>query len=325
MVRENVLVTGGAGYIGSHTCKLLYEKGYQPVVFDNLSTGHMDFVKWGPIEVGDLLDKAAVKRVFSRYSFKSVFHFAAKAYVEESIKNPLDYYYSNIVGSMNLIDEFLANYGENFIFSSSCATYGESLSELIEENHVQNPINPYGFTKLAIEKLLMAESQNRRFNYAVLRYFNAAGADPSCEIGEKHYPETHVIPLLVRAIRKNEVFRVNGNNFNTPDGTAVRDFVHVSDLALAHVLALVHINNNSESLVLNVGTGKGISIGDLINSAKDYDVNLRVEYKPKRKGDPAKLIADKSRIEKILHWQPLLSSTDIIFKSAYDWYVQNND
>ena len=324
MQKEHILVTGGAGYVGSQTCKLLFENGFIPVAFDNLSTGHVESVKWGPLEKGDIRIKSDLERLFTKYKFKSVFHFAAKAYVGESVIDPLSYFTTNICGSTNLIEEFLRRGGENFVFSSSCATYGEPQVDFISETQEQNPINPYGFTKLATEKLLIALAKSADFNFAILRYFNAAGADLACEIGEQHDPETHVIPRLIHSLRTKEPFSIFGSDFETNDGTAIRDYVHVVDLAEAHLLALRHVSEKSHNLILNVGTGIGTSILELVEIACEFDPDFRVTVEQRRPGDPAKLIADTHLIEKVLKWKPQYSTGRNILESAINWYDKTN-
>lgn len=317
-------MTGGAGYVGSQTCKLLFENGFVPVTFDNLSTGHKESVKWGPLEIGDLRAKKDLERLFDKYEFRSVFHFAAKAYVAESVVDPLSYFSNNITGSINLIEEFLRRGGENFVFSSSCATYGEPFVDSISEKQEQNPINPYGFTKLAIEKLLIALSVNLKFNYAILRYFNAVGADLSGEIGEWHDPETHVIPLLIESFRNSQPFTIFGSDFGTLDGTAVRDYIHVIDLADAHLAALRNISEYSRNLILNVGTGVGTSIQELVDVVVELDPDFQVVFEARRPGDPARLVADISLIEKELKWKPKHSTTRSIFETAIKWHDMKN-
>lgn len=317
-------MTGGAGYVGSQTCKLLFENGFVPVTFDNLSTGHKESVKWGPLEIGDIRAKKDLESLFDKYEFKSAFHFAAKAYVSESVGDPLSYFSNNITGSINLIEEFLRRGGENFVFSSSCATYGEHFVDSISEKQEQNPINPYGFTKLAIEKLLIALSLNSKFNFAILRYFNAAGADITCEIGEWHDPETHVIPLLIQSFRNNRPFTIFGSDFETSDGTAVRDYIHVIDLAEAHLAALRSISEMSRNLIVNVGTGVGTSIQELVNMVTELDPDFQVLVEARRPGDPARLVADISLIQKELKWKPIHSTKTSIFETALKWYDLKN-
>ena len=321
---RNVLVTGGAGYIGSHACKLLHAKGYVPVTFDNLSTGHRDFVKWGPFFNGDLMDPKEIMEVFKKYDFAGVMHFAAKAYVGESIDNPIKYYRENIQGSLNLIEIFVKMNVKAFVFSSSCATYGNLNINLIDENTPQLPISPYGMTKLAIEKLLIDLSKIHNFNYSILRYFNAAGADQDLEIGEKHLNETHVIPSLISAASKSGVFTVYGSDYETIDGTAVRDYVHVSDLSIAHLNALERMLHHRENIVCNLGTGNGISIMELISRVSKWKGNFQVQFTERRPGDPGKLVARNEISKEKLRVDYRNSNIETIVKSAIEWHEKSS-
>lgn len=314
-----VLVTGGAGYIGSHACKELSKNGFTPVVFDNLSTGHREFVKWGPFVEGDLLNLDDVKRVFQDFAFQGVLHFAAKAYVGESVLNPIKYYRENIQGTTNLVEAFAKSNAKAFVLSSSCATYGELSLGRISEDCAQNPINPYGFSKLACEKLIQYVNLEKKFNTSILRYFNAAGADSDGELGEIHLDETHVIPVLLKAARTGGTFKLFGTDFKTPDGTAIRDYVHVTDLAKAHVLALKYNLEKHGDLTCNLGTGNGISVLELVNSIKTLYPDLKLEMAPRRPGDPAYLVADNSCASELLGWIPELSSIETIVGSADLW------
>ena len=317
---KNVLVTGGAGYIGSHTCKELSRNGFTPIVFDDLSTGHKEFVKWGPLFIGNLKSKSDLKKVFDKYNIKLVIHFAANANVKESIINPIKYFEENIYGTTNLLNQFLSSYGEVLIFSSSCSVYGEQNKDKISENTSQNPINPYGFSKLASEKLINYLKFSNDFNFSILRYFNVAGADASLEIGELHQNESHVIPLLIMALLKNETFSVNGKDYDTSDGTAIRDYVHVSDLAKAHVLALQYNILEKKDIICNLGTGRGISVLELINEIKKINPNFLYDFKEKRHGDPSKLIADIETAKKVLRWEPTQSNVSNIINSSLAWH-----
>lgn len=317
-----VLVTGGAGYVGSHVCKELQAQGFTPVVFDNLSTGHKDFVRWGPFVEGDLLNKDQIQNVFSKYKFESVLHFAAKAYVGESVSNPIKYYQQNIEATTNLLEIFLQKGIKSFVFSSSCATYGEPSVDFIDEKLHQDPINPYGFTKLASEKLITYLAEVSQFNYSILRYFNAAGADPTGEIGENHQDETHVIPLLLKAGLLDKSFRVFGNTFPTPDGTAIRDYVHVTDLAKAHVSALKINLEERKSLIVNLGSGHGISVKELVDAAKKLLPGLVVEIVEKRVGDPAQLVASPAEAQRVLGWKAKISDVETILSTALAWEKQ---
>jgi len=324
MTDKNVLVTGGAGYIGSHACKALYMHGFTPIVFDNLTTGNRSSVKWGPLVVGDLLNSEEISKLFQDYEITSVMHFAAKAYVNESVMQPIKYYRENIIGSMNLLECFIQNGGKNFVFSSSCATYGETNEQFITEDHLQLPINPYGFTKLAIEKLIIALKNVHYFNYSILRYFNAAGADAELQIGEKHNPETHVIPLILQAARENRDFKVYGVDFDTRDGTAIRDYTHVSDLAQAHISALDYISASKRDVICNLGTGNGTSILELISETKKLYPNFKYSIESRREGDPPNLVADNEMSRKVLGLSYEHSDIQNILKTAQLWSQVNS-
>ena len=317
---RNVLVTGGAGYVGSHACKTLYENGFIPITFDNLSTGHREFVKWGPLFQGDLLCKSSIEEVFELYNIKLVMHFAAKAYVNESVKDPILYYRENIQGSLNLVETFIEKNGRAFVFSSSCAIYGTPTMLRIMENAPQHPINTYGFTKLAIEKLIINLGLLHNFNYSILRYFNAAGADSKLEIGEKHDAETHVIPLLLDAAYNKKTFEVFGSDYETPDGTAVRDFVHVNDIAEAHFKALNVMLKEEKNIVCNLGSGKATSVLELITCIQKWNQDLKISHKPRRDGDPAFLVADNSLSREILGLDYERSDITLILDSAIAWH-----
>jgi UDP-arabinose 4-epimerase len=257
---KKVLVTGGAGYIGAHTSKLLAASGYEPVCYDNLSTGHADFVKWGPLEIGDLHDLEKLTRVISSYQPIAVIHFAASAYVGESIVKPLKYYRNNVGGTLSLLEAMRLSGLENIVFSSTCATYGTPTAKLLSESCPQVPINPYGHSKLLIEQILRDLSARVGLNHISLRYFNAAGADKDGEIGEKHDPEPHLIPLAIRSAIGGPALKIFGTDFPTPDGTAVRDYIHVEDLGRAHILALEYLLAGGTSDFVNLGTGTGNSL-----------------------------------------------------------------
>ncbi|NCU92372.1 MAG: UDP-glucose 4-epimerase GalE [Synechococcaceae bacterium WB7_1B_046] len=317
---KNVLVTGGAGYIGSHICKELAKKGFIPIVIDNLSSGHKDFVKWGPLIVGDITNKQDLEKVFSNFDIKLVIHLAAKASVNESMSNPIKYFEENIHGTTNLLEHFLVNNGKVLIFSSSCAVYGEKDSGSITEDSPLEPINPYGFSKLASEKLIKYLKLRHEFNFSILRYFNAAGADPDQELGEKHLNETHVIPLLINSVLNNYPFTIYGNDFGTPDGTAIRDYIHVSDLAKAHVLALEYNLNTLQDLTCNLGTGYGVSVLELVNELSKITSNIDFIYGNRRPGDPAILVADSKLARSELNWEPVNSNLSTIFETALNWH-----
>ena len=320
MKNNNILVTGGAGYIGSHTCKILRKNGYNPVTFDNFSTGHRNFVKWGPLFEGDLLNKSNIEEAFLKYEINTVMHFAAKAYVHESLTNPIKYYRENIQGSLNLLETFIEKICKSFIFSSSCATYGNSDNKIINESTPQFPINPYGFTKLAIEKLILDLQPIHQFNYAILRYFNAAGADHEMEIGEKHQSESHVIPLLIDASLTNGIFKIYGKHYNTVDGTAVRDYLHVTDIALAHLRSLEVVASEERNIVCNLGSGRGTSVLELTTELKKLKKEFSIIYEPKRIGDPPSLVSSNSLSREVLKVTYENSSIENILKTALIWH-----
>lgn len=331
MLRSNknknyVLVTGGAGYIGSHTCKALFNNGYTPVVYDNLSQGHRDFVRWGPLEKGDISDQSKLNQVMSKYDFNAVIHFAAHAYVAESVNNPLKYYDNNVIGSLTLFKAMLKNNIKKIIFSSTCATYGIPSRLPIIETHNQSPINPYGSSKLFIEKILSDFDSAYGFKSIILRYFNAAGADPDCEIGESHSPETHLIPLILNAISSSNSFVVFGNDYETPDGTCIRDYIHVNDLATAHIYSLDYLIKNNTSDNFNIGAKKGYSVKEVINEIKFVTHrNISINYGPKRIGDPPILISNCAKANKILNWYPQFSDLNTIIRHAWKWHLKSSN
>jgi UDP-glucose-4-epimerase GalE len=319
---KNILVTGGAGYIGSHMCKILSQNGYTPVSFDNLSVGHEKAVKWGPLIRGDLKDKNSIKKAFENYSISAVMHFAANALVGESTINPLKYYENNVTSTINLIQAMIEHKVKYFIFSSTCATYGTPNYTPIDENHPQKPINPYGQSKLMIEQILSDAQKANDLSFACLRYFNAAGADFQEETGEHHAIETHLIPLLVEtALGIRPFLDVYGTNYPTNDGSAIRDYIHVLDLADAHLKALEYIFQNKKSICLNLGTGVGFSVLEIINAAKKLiSPNFKINYAPRRDGDPAVLIANNNKAKELLNWSLKYSDLDTIIASALKWH-----
>ena len=322
---SNVLVTGGAGYIGSHVCKSLKIKGYTPIVVDNLIYGHESAVKWGDFVKGDLLDKNFLEELFIKYDFSSVIHLAAFAYVGESVQDPAKYYNNNIIGAINLMNTMLENNVKKLIFSSTCSTYGSPKNIPIDELHTQIPINPYGYSKLVVETILKDYSRAYNFQYVVLRYFNAAGADPENEIGESHEPETHLIPLVIKAaLDRKYTLKVFGDDYETNDGTAIRDYVHVSDLADAHTLGLSKIETSKESYEFNLGTGTGLSVMEIIKGV-ELVIKKKVKYKimERREGDPPILIADSSYANKILGWSTNYSNPRNIIETAFNWHTKN--
>jgi len=321
-MKPAVLVTGGAGYIGSHACKRLAEQGFLPITLDNLECGHRWAVKWGPLVEGDLCEPQMIQKVMEQNSVEAVLHFASYAYVGESVENPRKYMRSNVLNALNLLDAMVAAGVRNIIFSSSCATYGIPTRTPISEDFLQVPVNPYGESKLYIEKALKWYGEAYGIRWVALRYFNAAGADPEGEIGEEHFPETHLIPLVIRAaLGKGEPVRVFGTDYPTPDGTAIRDYIHVVDLAEAHVLALDYLCSNGLSLGLNLGTGKGHSVKEVIESVERVSGReVPRQEAPRRAGDPPVLVADASKARDILGWRPLWTELDDIVNTALKWH-----
>ncbi len=319
-----ILVTGGAGYIGSHINKLLAHEGYETVVFDNLIYGHREAVKWGTLIEGDLKNIGQIEAVFERYPIEAVFHFAAYAYVGESVAEPEKYYYNNIGCTLNLL-KVMRKFGcDKIIFSSSCATYGEPEKTPITEDMPQNPINPYGFTKYAVERIFKDYERAYGLKYVVLRYFNAAGADPEGEIGEAHDPETHIIPLILDAASgKRPNVKVFGTDYPTRDGSCIRDYIHVSDLAAAHLLALRHLEAGKESQFLNLGNTKGTSVLELIEAAKRVtERDIPVVLSERRPGDPAILVGSSEKAKRVLGWEPMYGDIETIVKHAWTWHEQ---
>ena len=317
---KNILVIGGAGYIGSHVVKMLAEKGYNPVVFDNLSKGHKEAVENFPLELGDLGDKQALSAVFKKHTIEAVMHFAAFIEVGESVQAPSKYYHNNVSSVLNLLDAMVENHVNYFVFSSTAATFGEPVRERIDETHPQLPINPYGNTKLMVEKMLADFDTAYGLKSTALRYFNASGADDSGKIGESHTPETHLIPLVLQAAAgKRPSIKVFGTDYPTPDGTCIRDYVHVNDLARAHILALEKMVRENKSERFNLGSGSGFSVAELIKEAKAVTgVDFPVQTAPRRAGDPAVLVADSTKAQKVLGWSPEYSLTRII-ETAWNW------
>jgi UDP-arabinose 4-epimerase len=316
-----VLVTGGAGYIGSHTAKSLALAGFEPIVFDNLSEGHEWAVRWGPLVRGDLADKASLASTLEAYKITAVIHFAANAYVGESVQNPRKYFRNNVANTLNLLDAMLDTGVTRMVFSSTCATYGKPLRTPMSEDHPQSPINPYGESKLFVEKVLRWYEPAYQFNWMSLRYFNAAGADPDGEIGEDHDPETHLIPLAIQAaLGARPYVEVFGSDYDTPDGSAIRDYVHVTDLARAHVMALQYLIDGGHSLALNLGSGIGSSVRDVLSTVERVSGRtLDIRYVPRRAGDPEVLLADTSLAKQTLGWTALLSKPETIVDTAWRW------
>ncbi len=317
----SVLVTGGAGYIGSHACKALNLAGYTPVAFDNLSTGHADAVRYGPLVQGDVRDAAAVAAALRAHDARAVIHFAASAYVGESMRDPGLYYDNNLGGMIGLLKGAAGAGVQRIVFSSSCATYGAPTALPISEDCPQNPINPYGRTKLICELMLRDHAAAHGLGFVALRYFNAAGADPDGELGERHDPETHLIPLALHAAAGAAPLQVFGTDYPTPDGTCIRDYIHVTDLARAHVLALRHLLDGGENLAVNLGTGQGLSIRQIIEGVEKLTGRpLAVHWGPRRAGDAPKLTANVDLAGQKLGFRTQCSDLDTILRSAAPWF-----
>lgn len=317
-----ILVCGGAGYIGSHINKMLNQQGYETVVFDNLVYGHKEAIKWGELVIGDLADTDALEALFDRYDFDAVFHFAAYAYVGESVENPEKYYFNNVSNTLNLLHAMKEHGVNKIIFSSTCATYGEPERVPITEDMPQNPINPYGATKLMVERIFKDYNRAYGLQFVVLRYFNAAGADHDGEIGESHDPETHIIPLVLDAASglRPDV-KVFGTDYDTPDGSCVRDYIHVTDLASAHLLALHHLESGGKSDFFNLGNEKGTSVLEVVESVKRVTgKNFTATIAPRRPGDPAKLVGSSRKAQEVLGWKPEYVDIDTIVSHAWKWH-----
>lgn len=316
-----VLVTGGAGYIGSHVCKALAAGHHVPVTYDNLSAGHRQAVRWGPLEEGDLADWERLHRVFRRYKPDTVIHLAAHAYVAESVQNPGKYYRNNVAGSLTLLEVMRDADTKRLIFSSTCSTYGDPEYIPMDEKHPQRPINPYGASKLMVEQMIRDFAAAHGLSYVILRYFNAAGADPDGDIGESHDPETHLVPLAIQAamgiISGLDIY---GTDYATPDGTAIRDYIHVTDLAVAHVRAMGYLAEGNASTAVNLGTGRGYSVREIVRSVEAIGKRtVPMRAAPRREGDPAILVAAVDRSRELLSWVPAHSDLDRIIETAWNW------
>lgn len=318
----NILIVGGAGYIGSHVNKWLNKQGHQTVVFDNLSRGHRDAAKWGQFVQGDLNNPDLIDQVLQRYAIEAVMHFSAFAYVGESVTSPDMYYRNNVVNTINLLDCIVKNHIRYFIFSSSCATFGDVNGQLIDENCPQNPVNPYGMSKLMVERILSDYSNAYNLCYSVLRYFNAAGADPDGDIGEWHVPETHLIPLVLdAALGKRKSIEIYGSDYPTRDGTCIRDYIHVSDLARAHQLALEWNVTSGLSDAFNFGNGVGYSIIDIVKAVeKVTGCSIAIEWRDRRPGDPPSLVAKSDKAFKLLGYKPYYINLEDIISTAWEWH-----
>ena len=317
-----ILVVGGAGYIGSHTNKELNRRGYETAVYDNLIYGHRESVKWGVLEFGDLADRERLEEVFQKYPVEAVIHFAAYAYVGESVNDPAKYYQNNVCNTVQLLDVMRKYSVNTIVFSSTCATYGVPDCMPITEDMPQRPINPYGATKLMVERIMADYHDAYGLNFCCLRYFNAAGADPEGELGESHAPETHLIPLILDAAGgTRESARIYGTDYPTPDGTCIRDYIHVTDLADAHIRALEYLQAGGESSCFNLGNGNGDSVAHVISVAhKVTGRDFAVRKEGRRAGDPPVLIGSSAKAERVLGWKPKYADIETIVEHAWKWH-----
>jgi UDP-glucose 4-epimerase len=320
----NILVTGGAGYIGSHTCLDLSNKGFVPIAYDNLSNGHAEFAKWGPLEIGDIRDRAKLDEVFRKHQPAAIVHFAAAIEVGQSVRDPAGYYDNNVSGTITLLRAAQAAGVDKIVFSSTCATYGIPTSTPMKESHAQRPINPYGRSKLIVEQILGDLGLYHGFRSVMLRYFNAAGAEPQGIIGEWHSPETHAIPIAIEAaLGRRPHFEVLGTDYDTRDGTCVRDFVHVLDLADAHTRAIEHLLAGRSGVALNLGTGRGTTVKELLEAVSAIaGKSFTVKYGPRREGDSPVLVADNALAKQTLGWSPRHDLNSII-ETAWNWHSKH--
>lgn len=319
----HVLLCGGAGYVGSHMAKWLVAKGFHVTVLDNLSTGHREAARWGSLAEVDLLDGDAVEEVFRTHRFDAVMHFCARSLVGESVAKPYDYYLNNVSGTLNLLQAMQRNGVNRLVFSSTAAVYGHPVSPLIDEDHPKSPINPYGMSKLMVEYILADAAKAYGLRSVSLRYFNAAGASETAEIGEAHQPETHLIPNVLKAVLgQGPGLKVFGDDYPTPDGTCVRDYVHVEDLAQAHELALGYMETHEGAHAFNLGSGQGFSVREVMAAAEQV-TGRRVPYEmaPRRAGDPAVLVASSARARRELGWKPKYNDLSSIIESAWRWHA----
>lgn len=318
----SVLVTGGAGYVGSHTVKELSRRGWRVIVFDNLSRGHREAARYGDLVEGDLADEKALAELFSRQRIEAVLHFAALAYVGESVADPRRYYEGNVGNTLKLLGAMLDHGVSRFILSSTCAVYGEPERLPLTEDHPLRPINPYGMSKLVIERVLSDYDRAYGLRYISLRYFNAAGADPEGELGERHEPETHLIPrLLLAALGRLESVEIFGADYPTADGTCVRDYVHVSDLATAHARAVEWLLDGGPSETFNVGTGRGHTVMEVVEACRRVAGRpIEVPVGPRRPGDPAVLVCSNERVRQRLGWEPRFTDLEEIVATAWKWH-----
>ena len=317
-----LLICGGAGYIGSHMLKWLARRGRAVTVLDNLSTGHREAVRWGEFVQADLLDPASLERVFAGRSFDAVMHFCARSLVGESVAQPFDYYANNVTGTLNLLQAMRRHGVEKLVFSSTAAVFGHPVADLIDEAHSTRPINPYGASKLMVERMLQDAALAYGLRSVALRYFNAAGASPDGDIGESHQPETHLIPNVLRAaLGTGPALQVFGGDYPTVDGSCVRDYVHVDDLAQAHELALGYMDRHAGAYAFNLGNGKGFSVRQVVEAARAISGRV-IDYTvaPRRAGDPAVLVASSERARRELSWEPAYQSLESIIDTAWRWH-----
>ena len=320
-----ILLTGGAGYIGSHMAKMLVQSGYEVIIFDNLSTGFRDAARYGRLIEGDLADRTLLEQIFTENQVVAVMHFAALSQVGESMREPALYYRNNFSNAQNILDAMLKHGALCFIFSSTAAIFGEPRYTPIDEEHLQRPINPYGRSKRMVEEMLGDYDRAYGLRSVCLRYFNAAGADPECELGERHDPESHLIPLVLQAAsgRRTHI-AIYGDDYPTPDGTCIRDYIHVWDLCSAHLLALEHLLADGESNVFNLGNGKGFSVQEVIDTARRFTGQDITTLKwDRRDGDPAILVADSKRVRLELGWYPRYPDLGTIIEHAWQWEQKN--
>lgn len=321
---STILITGGAGYIGSHVVKELLRHGHQPIVYDNLQTGHRKAIKDAPFIEGDLADEERIKETLRSYSIHSVIHFAADSLVGESVNDPLKYFNNNVKNSLQLLGILELFNIKKFVFSSSAAVYGEPINIPITEEHPCMPTNPYGETKWIFERVLQDFQSLGKIDYISLRYFNAAGADPEGELGEDHSPETHLIPIALMAVLKDKSIPIYGSDYETPDGTCIRDYIHVKDLAQAHILALQKLEQGGNSRIYNLGNGNGYSVREVVETVKKVSGKKVVSIKnPRRPGDPARLVASSERIRKELGWIPKYPDLETIIETAWQWHKKH--
>ncbi|MFG1279758.1 UDP-glucose 4-epimerase GalE [Xanthobacter autotrophicus] len=325
MPETPVLVVGGAGYIGSHTCLELSRRGFLPIVYDNLSNGHEEFVRWGPLEVGDIRDRARLGEVLAKYRPETVLHFAALIEVGQSVVEPMAFYENNVIGTLTLLSALMEAGVGTFVFSSTCATYGLPIALPMDEQHPQEPINPYGRTKWIIEQALKDLGLHAGFRSVILRYFNAAGADAEGRIGEWHKPETHAVPLAIEAaLGQRAGFKVFGSDYETRDGTCLRDYIHVEDLADAHVRAVEYLLQGGCSDQFNLGTGTGTTVKELLGAIEAVSArSFPVEYVGRRDGDSPVLVANNDKARTVLGWTPSRDLGQII-QSAWHWHSRLN-